>query len=309
MADELEVLAPDAGNPAPQAQDPGPAQGQPVDGTPAQEPGKDPDAKVEPQWREDWRQLLANGDEKALKRLERFHSPQDVWASYRSLEGKIGKVTPDKPEDPAKLAEWRKSVGLPDSPDGYLDGLPDGLVIGEADKPLMSSFAEQMHGLDAKPEVVKAAVDWYYKQQEQVAAAQVEADRKMQREAADVLRAEWGAEYTPTLNSMKAFFEAAPEMSDGTPLADAIFDARLPNGQRFGDNPDVLRYFARVVHEANPAGFVAPGAGLSQTDAMQSELATINKLMVDNPKAYYGDEKIQARWRQLTDAMDKLQRR
>lgn len=271
------------------------------------------DKVVAPDWREDWRDLMAGGDEKERKRLDRFRSPVDVYKSNRELEKKLssGDVKAKLAADatPEQIAAWRKDNGIPEKPDGYLEKLPSGLVIGDDDKPMLEGYLAEVHGANASPEVVAKTLDWYYRQQDVAAAAQADADKAFKQSAEDALRAEWGAEYRGNVNSIMSFLDAAPPTDDGSPLKGLLMGARLSDGTLLGNNPTALKWLASLAQEANPAGFVAPSAGTSQADSVAAEIAKIEGIMRTDRRAYDKDEKMQARLRDLYDAQEKLARR
>ena len=265
---------------------------------------------VTPDWREDWRDVMAAGDEKERKRLDRFRSPVDVYKSARELEKKMSsgdvkaKLAADATEE--QITAWRKDNGIPEKPEGYLEKLPAGLVIGDDDKPMLEGYLAEVHGANASPEVVAKTLDWYYRQQEVAAEAQVDADKVFKQSAEDALRAEWGAEYRGNVNSIMSFLDAAPPTDDGIPLKGLLMGARLSDGTLLGNNPTALKWLASLAQEANPAGFIAPGAGTSQADSVAAEIAKIEGVMRTDRKTYDKDEKMQARLRQLYDAEAKL---
>lgn len=267
---------------------------------------------VPPDWAPDWREKMAGGDEKELKRLQRFKSPVDVYKSARELERKMssGEVKAKLPADATEeqIAAWRKDNGIPDKPDGYLEKLPNGLVIGDDDKPLVEGFLARVHGRNASPEIVAEALDWYYATQEDMLSQQAAADKAFAQASTDALRAEWGGEFRANINSITAFLDAAPVADDGTPLKALLMDARLGDGTRLGDNPVALKWLAGLAAEANPAGFVAPGAGGSQAESVASEIAKIEGIMRTDRAAYDRDEKMRERLRQLYAAEEKLKR-
>lgn len=256
-------------------------------------------------WPDDWRAKLAGDDEKLSKRLDRFKSPKDILTAYRALEQKMssGEVRSKLPDDATEeqIAAYRKENGVPEKAEGYLDALPDGLVVGEEDKALVSSFLETAHGKNVSPDVVNDMLSWYYGQQDEAAAAQTEADKKFAADAEDQLRAEWGGEYRANINSVKSFLSSAPEG-----LGDLLMGARLADGTPLGNHPDALRWLTSLANDINPAGFVSPGAGGSQAQSIEDEIAGIEKVMREDRKAYDKDEKMQARLRQLYDAQEKL---
>ncbi len=85
-------------------------------------------------WGEDWREKLAKGDEKKLKSLQRFASPEALTDSYMSAAERIrsGELKTVLPKDakPEELAAWRKENGIPETPDKYDLTFESGLVIG-----------------------------------------------------------------------------------------------------------------------------------------------------------------------------------
>jgi hypothetical protein len=302
MTDDV-TLAPEAENPEIKAVETPAAV---VVGTPATEPAKE----IAADWREDWRDVMAAGDEKERARLDRFRSPVDVYKSARELEKKMssGAVKAKLADDatPEQLAAWRKDNGVPEKPDGYLEKLPNGLVIGDEDKPMIESFLADVHGENAPPAVVAKALDWYYRQQESQITEQSAKDKAFQQASEDALRAEWGAEFRGNVNSIQSFLDTAPSTDDGTPLKGLIMGARLADGTMLGNNPAALKWLASLAQDANPSGFIAPGQGLSQVDGIAEEKAKIEDRMRTDRQGYYRDEKMQARYRALLDAEAKL---
>ncbi len=294
----------DTDTPAPEADNPEVAE------TPAVVEAVVEEKVIVPDWRDDWRDKLAGGDEKERKQLERMKSPVDVWVAYREAQKKIssGALKAKLPDaaTPEQLAAYRADNGIPDKPDGYLEKLPSGLVIGDDDKPMLQSFLADVHGENAPPAVVAKALDWYYRQQEETIAAQAEADKTYGQTAQDELRAEWGNEYRGNVNSIKAFLGTAPATPDGTPLKDLMLGARLSDGSLMGDNPTALKWLASLASEANPAGFIQPGDGASQIEGVETEISKIETMMRTDRPAYNRNEKIQERYRQLLDARAKL---
>lgn len=265
---------------------------------------------ITPDWPEDWRDKLAKGDDKVRKRLDRFQSPADVMKSWQSLEQKLssGDVKSTLPEDAdeKQIADYRKDNGIPETPEGYLENLPNGLVIGDEDRPMVDSYIERVHGKHADPAVVAETLDWYYQLQEDQIAKQAQADATEKQENDDVLRAEWGGEYRGNLNSIAAFLDQAPASDDGVPLKDLILGSRLSDGTPVGNHPTMLRWLARIASDANPAGFVTPGAGGSQAESVKTEIASIEKVMREDRSTYDKDPKMQERLRTLYDAETKL---
>jgi len=264
-------------------------------------------------WPEDWRSKLAGDDAKALKAFERFKSPNDMAKSLLEAQKKIssGATRPQLAEGATEeqVAEYRKALGVPDTPDGYLEKINSGLVIGDDDKPLLESFLASAHGKNAPPEFVESALEWYYDLQEKQTAEQSAADSEAKRNGEDALRAEWGGEFRANINAITAFLDTAPTTEDGTPLKDLLMGARLSDGTALGNHPDALRWLSNMASESNPAGFVSPGAGGSQAQSVDDEIASIQKVMRSDRATYDKDPKMQARLLTLLDAQAKLSAR
>ena len=192
------VTPPVTGDPAPTE----PVSVQPSMGTVLDEP-EPPKA-----WGEDWRQQYAGADEKLLKRLERYETPKAALDALLEAQKKISAGDFVKPlaadATPEQVAAWREANGVPEKPEAYFDGLPDGVVLGEEDKELFVDFAGKMHELNVPPKTMHAVVEWYNNfRDDQIAHyAQVNQDSKTALEAD--LKEAWGAGMTPNLNRVKA---------------------------------------------------------------------------------------------------------
>jgi hypothetical protein len=106
----------------------------------------------------DWRKSVSGGDEKAVKTFERFATLGDLGKAYREAQAKIssGELAKPLPKDatPEQIKAYREGNGIPEKPEGYFEKLPNGLVIGEDDKPLFEGFAKSMHELNAPPAMI-----------------------------------------------------------------------------------------------------------------------------------------------------------
>lgn len=294
-----------AANPADQSANPNPSPAPTPEPAPNPDPAPNPTAKG---WGETWRQELAGDDDKAVKQLERFATPKALWDSYQAAAQKIrsGELKAPLPDNatPEQLAAYRADRGIPDKPEGYLEKLPDGLVIGENDKPIFDSFVKELHAVNADPKVAHAAVAWYSKFQEEQAAKTAEADTGHRSETEDALRAEWGADYRANVNHVKAFLESAPEG-----IADKIANARDSEGRAVLNDPAVMRWLVSTARELNPSHTIVPNTGGNDGATVEGEIDKIEKFMRTNSKEYYRDEKMQSRLRDLYGARQKIQER
>lgn len=272
---------------------------------------------------DDWRTTFAT-DEKGepdaalLKFLGRYHSPQAAIAAWKKnndeiASGKFVKPLGDDPTDD-ELASYRKDFGIPDEPKGYMDKLPDGLVVGEDDKPFVDKFLTAMHATNAPPTAVNAALDTYYSLVQEQESKRADDDREAMNEGIEDLRGEWGADYKRNLTAAHSFLDGLPASvqqifrngrlpvldADGKPTNDTV---------PIGYNPDAMRWLTSLALEANPAVTVVPGGGSNQVQAIADEIADIEKQM-GNPTSDYWkgpkSENMQARYRELVGAREKL---
>src|SRR3990167_5354807 len=167
--------------------------------------GEDQQQQEKPYWPDDWRekaaQHIAAGDEKAyrreLKRLERIADPAGMYGMYREAETKLTSVglikVPGKDAKPEEVAEFHKALGVPEKPEDYFKNikLENGAVIGEADKPIADAFAAAVHKSGATPQVVNAALNWYFKGQEDAAAKLDESDENFKTTSLKDLKEEY----------------------------------------------------------------------------------------------------------------------
>jgi len=244
---------------------------------------------------------MAGGDEKVAKSLERFASPKEVHNSWKALQQRLstGELVSKLPKDakPEDVAKWRTENGIPEKPEAY--EMPDGIVVGDMDKPGVDMFLASMHAENATPAQVKAGLATYYKIKEDAIAKMGENDLVHRDEVQDALRAEWGAEYRGNINSINAFLDMAPEG-----IKDKLLSARMPDGRAVANDPDLQRWLIGVAREVNPVGTVVPAGG-DQMGAIQTEIDKIRTVMRTNRAAYNKDEKMQAHFRELLDAQEK----
>ncbi len=283
------------------------------DGLPADPPAADPpaappanDGGDPPAPAEDWRARLSGGDEKLTGYLARVPSEKALIERVKKHEddikgGKYLKPVTEDSTDDEKLA-WLSAMGVPEKPEGYMDKLPDGLVVGDDDKPYVDTFFKQMHGAGARPADVNAAIEAYYGIVEEQAAEQLEAVATAKKACEDALREEWAepGEYRRNENILKNYVGSLPE-----PVREALDKGIGEDGIPLGYNPDVRRWLVAEAMEKNPHATVVPGAGANSASAIADEIEAIEKRMRDDRKAYFKDEKAQARYQQLIEARDK----
>lgn len=268
-------------------------------------------------WQPGWREHLAAGDEKLLARLQRFADPTALVKSYAELErlkssGQL-RTALKAGANAEELKAWRAENGIPEKPEAYQ--APEGLVLGDEDKPIVDAFAKHAHGLNYTPDQYQGALQWYFEARDQQEAAQADNDAKLARSTQDALRQDWpGVEYRANMNAVHSLLDSAPQVTleDGSKvqLKDLILGARLPNGVPIGSSPEALRWFAQLSREVNPAATVVIPGGANTMQAIDDEILGLKKMMGNKGSEYWKGptaEKNQNRYRELLDIKAKLE--
>jgi hypothetical protein len=228
-----------------------------------------------------------------------------IAAQNKIASGSLKTALPADPT-PEQLTEWRAENGIPESPDKYDTTLPDGMTIGEFDKPIVDEFVKSAHEQNLTPGQVKSTLAWYFKNQEQQLAELRQSDAAFSSESTEALRQEWGSEYRLNMNLVDGLLSQAPEGGK-----DLLLGARLADGTPLGSNPKILRFLANLAREVNPTATVVHGSGTNAVQAIESELASITKLMGDRTSEYWkgpNSAKMQARYRELVTVQDKVKK-
>lgn len=135
----------------------------------------------------DWRASIAGGDEAFLGKLKRFSSEANFGKSYREME-KLAKSTQRLPSPPPEnasaeeIADYRKQVGVPETPDGYGLKYADDFAATDADNGVMQFIANSAHAQHWTPAETTKAFGLYQ--------AFAKAERQAQADAAVKARAE-----------------------------------------------------------------------------------------------------------------------
>lgn len=299
---------PPAGNPP--AGDPAPKPAaKPADvldtGDPATNPKPGDKPAAAAAFPEDWRQQIAGEDAKFLKELGRFASPKALADSYREMANKISKGEFKRPlaadATPEQVAEWRKENDIPAEAKGYdLSGVE--YVIGDADKPLVEDFSTAIHEQNLTNKQMNAVLNWYYGAQEKQVSAIAAHDVDIAKNAIAEMKQEWGGEYEANKTSVLNYLNAT--MPEGS--VDELLLARTPSGALVKNNPAMLRWIVGQAMERDPAATVVTQGGARGAQAIDDELASISKARKENPDAYFKNEKMQSRERELLDAKEKI---
>lgn len=278
---------------------------------PAAPPTATPSTPAEPEdkpgdWNPKWRELMAGDDDKSLKQLSRYASPQEVWKKARALEQRLssGDLKPilSAKATPEELAEYRKAHGIPEAPDKY--DLKD-VKIDDVDMPLVNKVLEAGHAAHLTPAQAKAVVGVWPEIKRQALEYQTQQDAEAKKTAEDTLRAEWGAEYRRNENLIEGLFDFA-----GSPeLREKLLRGRTVDGVPMGADPDVKRFLLSLALINNPAGVVVPASSGDMSKGVNDRIGEIEKLMRENRTEYNKNEEVQAEYRRLLEAREAMAKR
>jgi hypothetical protein len=263
-------------------------------------------------WGDDWREQYAKDDAKRLGVLKRYTSPSAaldaLFAARQKIDSGEVKAPLAKDATPEQLAQWRSDHGIPDKPEGYLEKLPQEIKLDGIDKEAVNSFAKSMHEANVSPDIVHKALAWQMQRQEQLIDARQNADKELQANTEDALRAEWGNEYRPNINNIHALLDTAP-----AGVSEAMLNARLPDGTPLVGTPEMVKWLAGMAREMNPLSTIVPGtSGVTGLANVDSRITEIEGMMRDRSSNYWKGpqaDKIQAEYRNLIDARDKMKSR
>jgi hypothetical protein len=264
-------------------------------------------AKSDPKgfWPENWREQVAGEDAKIRERLSRYASPAEVARALIAAQSKIssGELKPgiSAKSTPEEIAEYRKSAGIPEAPDKYDLDLGGGLVVADADRPLINTFLEAAHRTNQTPDQVKAGLRAYYEITEAAEAQRSALDEETRMKAEDSLRTEWGQDFRPNVNRITQLLDGIMD----APAKAEFMNSRQADGTPIFNNPGILKAMLRLALIENPSGTVVPGGGGEKT--LNDRIKQIEAMM--GTKKYTSDEKIQQEYRELIEARERVEKR
>lgn len=262
----------------------------------------------------DWaklREQLADGDDKVLKRLSRYATLKDAIKAGVEAQNKIGSIKAIQPitkeSTPEEIAAYREAHGIPESPDKYEIKLPDGMVLGEEDKPMVDEFLKLAHENNIPAPVANALIAQQLAAREQLIEQQEAKDSQDLIDARKTLTSNdvWGSEAKLNINLINNMLDGAQPG-----LKEQLMGARLANGKLLGNDPDALLWLASVARDLNPLATVTPSSGMSTLQTVEEEIASLEKLMGDSNSDYWKGPNAQAkqdRYRALVEAKLKMQ--
>lgn len=176
---------------------------------------------------EDWRTEDAGDDEKVLRELKRYASRRNVAKALIEAKARIraGFQPPTLPENatPEQVAEYRKIIGVPETPEGYGVQFAPEIGADETLNGMLQSYLAFAHERNIPPAAVKAGVEW---QQKEILRQRQEHEAAAMRAAHEVksrLEAEYRGDFARNRTLTLEFLEGYPGLKraiDALPMAD-----------------------------------------------------------------------------------------
>jgi hypothetical protein len=270
-------------------------------------------------WPDDWRDKVADmasaGNEKekgaVMNALARIDNPSSMYSQYRELQKSMGAGNTLKIPDsaiPEEVAQYYKAIDAPLDVEGYYPHiqLQNGATIGDADKPDLDEFITAMHGAVKPQEFVNQATNWYYANRAAKAAEQEQADHNYRSQAMQEMGEHFGDSFERETNGISSLFVDTPggaDLSNPDSLITQMLGSRMPDGSILGNNPAAVKALAVWSKQINPVATVT-GDIMGTSKAVETELKEIDTFRRKDKQAYYKDEGMQARERELMAAQD-----
>ena len=214
---------------------------------------------------------------------------------YREAEGKItsGNMIhkPGKNATEDDMKAYHKALGAPDKVEDYVENLAlsNGQVLGDDDKELATVFAGEMYKAGASQQIMNAAMDWYYANQESSAAQIDENDEQKKWSAEEELKEEYGPAFKRKTANISSLFAQAPggtDLENPESLYSRLVAGRLSDGTIIGNDPDMIRLLVSLAGDANPAASVMED-GMGTAKSVEQEIKEIEKIMRTDKRDYF----------------------
>ena len=217
---------------------------------------------------------------KEEKSLHNFSNMEDFVKSYLHSQKLVGADKIAIPNKYATDADWKevyKKLGTPETGEGYKYKLPEDHQIEDD---TLKSFSNEAVKLGLLPNQANGVMNYYNEIIKQGLSDQAAQQKTAQDEAVVELRKEFGASYQKEIQSAKNLVHA-------TLGKEFITNTLLQDGTHLGDNPTVIKAFAKLANK------------LSEDDIVKGDVPSylttseINKQIsaLQQPGSAYWDKK------------------
>ena len=253
---------------------------------------------------DNWREIVAGDDPKAVKTLERMASPDALWKSYsearKELDGGKRVKIPDASSSEEEYTNFNKALGVPDEASGYIDNLvlESGRVLGDEDRPMFDYFSERMHQAGTPPKIMATLTDAYLDFQHAQSEDQQQADHDNRVSNEIALKEELGGSFTSVTNAIGTMFSQAPPE-----ISDLLTNGRASDGTLLGDHPTIVKWLGDLTTQLYPAAAMQAADG-DNMQAMDDEIASLKKLSANDSSEYWTGPNAQRNQERYGDLLD-----
>lgn len=282
---------PPAGDPPADAGDPPAGAGDPPAGDPpaGDPPADDPPAELG-NLPDNWREIMANGDDKKLAYLKRFKSHDtflnaQLAQNQRARESTKAPTLPDN-ATPEQVAAYRKATGIPENAADYGLAFPEGFEAQDADNDLMGEFGTFMHENNVPPGAAQRALEWYSDYIDQDRQTKNARAVQQHQEASDQLALDWGKDFDGNTNAVKKYLN---DML-GEDQANAFRALQLPDGSLLGNNIDMMKLLVTpAVDNAGP-NFIYSSDTAETAKTLQERKDELQGMRLTDPTKWKSDD-------------------
>lgn len=258
-------------------------------------------------WQDDWREKMADGDEKALKELQKHKSPSEAIKAYRELQKQFSKTRPlpqlAKDATPEQVKEYRENAGIPETWDKYDISLENGVVIGENNKETVDKYLQKAHENNLRPDEVKKSLQTYFEISNAEESAKIAAAETQQIEIEKSLQKEWGSQYKDNLSVVSSHLEK----SLGSDELSKLNQAMLPDGTFLINNPKILNHFLKQAKAEMGGNTIVPTSA-SDFTSLSDRKAALEKMHATDPKAFFNNSELRKELSEISATLAKKSR-
>lgn len=201
--------------------------------------------------------------------IAKFTEIDALAKSYINATRMIGSdkvVIPNQNSTEDQWNEVYSKLGRPESPDKYKFDVKSEVI--PFDDNAIKQYADNVHKLGLNNKQAQGILEFYKNSMEQ-SAKQSQIDMETAREQSQQqLRQEWGRAYDDNLKKAGAVAKAN--------LNPQILDMQLKDGSRLGDNPEIIKGFAKIANLLSEDSMVSTESeSVNQGKDLETEISRI----------------------------------
>lgn len=201
--------------------------------------------------------------------IAKFTEIDALAKSYINATRMIGSDKVVIPNQNSTEDHWNEvygKLGRPESPDKYKFDVKSEVI--PFDDNAIKQYADNVHKLGLNNKQAQGILEFYKNSMEQ-SAKQSQIDMETAREQSQQqLRQEWGRAYDDNLKKASAVAKAN--------LNPQILDMQLKDGSRLGDNPEIIKGFAKIANLLSEDSMVSTESeSVNQGKDLETEISRI----------------------------------